>query len=63
MRYEAGDCTTVIASKELSNDVLKVIFDAGHIFPKIALKPEAIYNPWFFVILGQNTTFSKTDII
>ena len=37
------------ASKELSNDVLKVIFDANHIFAKNHTPPEAIIHgfSWF----------------
>jgi len=32
--------------------------------PKIALKQRLyIYNPWFFMNLGQNSTHSKIDII
>ena len=48
------------ASKELSNNVMKVIIDDGHIFAKNCT--QAKINPWFFTILGQNSTHSKIDI-
>ena len=51
------------ASKELSNNVLKVIIDDGHIFAKNRTQAKAIYNPRFFTILGQNSTHSKIDIV
>ena len=60
MRYEAGDCANVISIKRAFKRYPKVIFDAGHIF---ASQSEAIYNPWFFMILGQYSTYSKIDII
>ena len=50
------------ASKELSNDVLKMISDLGHIFVKNRTQPKAIIHG-FFMILGQNSTYSKIDII
>ena len=34
MRYEAGGCAIVVTIKELSNDVLKKVFDLSHIFAK-----------------------------
>ena len=39
------------ASNELSNDILTVIFDAGHIFAKNRSQPEAIIHgfTWFWV--------------
>ena len=51
------------ASKELSNNVIKVIIDGGHILAKNRTQAKAIYNPWFFMNLGQNSTHSKIDII
>jgi len=50
------------ASKELSNDVLKVIFDVVHIFAKICTQAKAIIHS-FFMILGPNSTHSKINII
>jgi len=47
------------ASKELSNNVLKVIIDDRN----IKNRTQAKTNPWFFTILGQNSTHSKIDII
>ena len=35
--YEAGDRATVVSIKELSNDVLKMIFNLSPIFATIAL--------------------------
>ena len=51
------------ALKELSNDVLKMIYDVSHIFFKICTLPKAIIHAWFFHDLGSNSTDSKTDII
>jgi len=53
------------AWKNLSNDVLKVDFNVGHVFAKNGTQAKAIniYNPWFFMILGQNSTYSKMDIV
>ena len=48
------------ASKELWNNVLKVIIDDGHIFAKNCTQAKA--NPWFFTIVGQNYTHSKIII-
>ena len=42
MRYEAGDCAIVVNIKELSNDVLKIIFNVSHIFVKNRSRPKAI---------------------
>ena len=42
---------------------LKMIFNLGHILVKNRTRPKAIYNPWFFMILGQNSTYSKMDVI
>jgi len=47
------------ASKELSNNVLKVIIDDRN----IKNRTQAKTNPWFFTVLGQNLTHSKIDII
>ena len=46
----------------LSNDVLKMVFDVGHIFAKNRTRPKAIIHG-FFMILGQNSTYGKMDII
>ena len=57
MRCEAGNCAIVVSIKRALNDVLKMIFNFGHIFVKKAI----IYG--FFMILGQNSTDSKMAII
>ena len=50
------------AYKELSNDVLKMIFHVDHIFGQKSHSTKG-YNPWFFMILVQNSTYSKMDVI
>ena len=50
------------ASKELSNNVLKVIIEDGHIFAKNRTQAKAIIHG-FSRFLGQNSTHSKIDII
>jgi len=50
------------ATKELSNNVLKVIIDDGHIFAKNGIQAKAIIHG-FFMILGENSTHSKIGII
>ena len=40
-----------------------MIFNLGHIFVKNRTPPKAIYNPWIFMILGQNSTETKMDVI
>ena len=62
MRYEAGNCTIVISMKNLSDDVLKVDFNVGHIFAKNHTQAKAI-TMVLFMILGQNSTNSKMDIV
>ena len=47
------------ASKELSNNVIKVIIDDSHFFSKNRTQAKAMV----FIILGQNSTHSKIDII
>ena len=51
MRYEAGNCTIAISMKR---PFKQVDFNVGHIFAKNSTQAKAIYNPWFFMILGQN---------
>ena len=41
MRYEAGNCAIVFSIRELSNDVLKMIVNLGHIFVKNHTRPKA----------------------
>ena len=61
MRYEAGDCAIVTCVKGLSIDLLKQIFDVGHIFAKNRTQPKAIIHG--FHDFWSNSTYSKNDII
>ena len=49
-------------SDQFSNDALKVIFWCQSHFCQKSHSTKG-YNPWFFTILGQNSTYSKMDII
>ena len=50
------------ASKELQMMFYVWILMSVTFLPKIALS-QRLYNPWFFMILGQNSTYSKMGII
>ena len=61
MRYEADNCAIVVSIKELSNDVLKVIFNLGPIFVKYRSWAKAIYSPWIFMFLESTAKWTSLE--
>jgi len=58
MRYEAGNCTIAISMKRTFKWCPKSGFQCWSHFC-LKWHSNKGYNPWFFMILGQNSTYSK----